>query len=119
MRVASVLVLLTGCGAGSIADVDELDDDPVSDTDTDTDTDEPGDTDPGDTDVSGGQGCGLQVTSGSPYFREGETPVQVACTSGLSPAEAGVEVFVFRMGPSSGAAQGSSSGRRTDAMAAG
>ena len=94
MRVASVLVLLTGCGAGSIADVDELDDDPVSDTDTDTDTDEPGDTDPGDTDVSGGQGCGLQVTSGSPYFREGETlSVQVACTSGLSPAEAGVEVF--------------------------
>ena len=40
MRVASVLVLLTGCGAGSIADVDELDDDPVSDTDTDTDTDD-------------------------------------------------------------------------------
>ena len=44
--------------------------------------------------MSGGQGCGLQVTSGSPYFREGETlSVQVACTSGLSPAEAGVEVF--------------------------
>ena len=111
MGPALALLGLVGCGAGVIADVDDLE--PSSDSGGATDTDGVSDTDTdggsdADTDGPSGAGCGLVVDLDTPYFSEGdEVSMTVGCTSGLSPADAGVEV----VGLPDGAVFGSGSGR--------
>jgi spore coat protein H len=97
----AALLLLAGCSVGTVEGVDALDPQDSGDVgggDTDTDTDDPG---------AGALACGLDVDLETPYYWEGETvSVEISCSSGLTPEEAGVQI----VGLPDAAVFGSSSG---------
>ena len=110
MRTAPLLLLLAGCSVGTVEGVDALDpqDTGPAGADTDTEIDTDTDTPP--------PRCGLSVELGSPYHWEGDTvSVQIRCSSGRTPGEAGVAVVGLPesavYGPSSGLVEWETGGR--------